>query len=168
MERQEEALEATPETEPKDDQEITVSVEEEEATRGETVDNVEFEEAIEEGDVEETADMSLLGEVLKLVDVYDPRFCVAVIAILFNPFFWNVVARWEHRTRGLSRLFGSPFLACYCLGFLIILLNVYRSHSMAVVMKAQARWEMLDRPEVFYAGVGLIVAGTLLVSWLGL
>ncbi|KAJ3596549.1 hypothetical protein NHX12_002954 [Muraenolepis orangiensis] len=37
-------------TEPKDDQEITVSVEEEEATGGETVDNVEFEEAIEEGD----------------------------------------------------------------------------------------------------------------------
>ncbi|KAJ3609494.1 hypothetical protein NHX12_024015 [Muraenolepis orangiensis] len=43
MERQEEALEATPDTEPKDDQEITVSVEEEEATGGETVDNVEFE-----------------------------------------------------------------------------------------------------------------------------
>ncbi|KAG7268386.1 hypothetical protein CRUP_026611 [Coryphaenoides rupestris] len=108
-------------------------------------------------------DMSLLGEVLQHVDVYDPRFCVAVIAVLFNPFFWNVVARWEHRTRGLSRLFGSPFLACYCLGFLIILLNVYRSHSMAVVMKAQARWEMLDRVEVFYAGVGLMVVGTLLV-----
>ncbi|KAJ3613297.1 hypothetical protein NHX12_019547 [Muraenolepis orangiensis] len=54
MERQEEALEATPDTEPKDDQEITFSVEEEEATGEETVDNVEFEEAIEEGDVEET------------------------------------------------------------------------------------------------------------------
>ncbi|KAJ3584868.1 hypothetical protein NHX12_013852 [Muraenolepis orangiensis] len=50
MEREEEALEATPDTEPKDDQEITVSVEEEEATGGETVDNVEFEEAIEEGE----------------------------------------------------------------------------------------------------------------------
>lgn len=54
MERQEEALEATPDTEPKDDQEITVGVEEEEATGGETVDNIEFEESIEEGDVEET------------------------------------------------------------------------------------------------------------------
>ncbi|KAJ3581052.1 hypothetical protein NHX12_017105, partial [Muraenolepis orangiensis] len=54
MERQEAALEVTPDTEPKDDQEIPFSVEEEEATGGETVDNVEFEEAIEEGDVEET------------------------------------------------------------------------------------------------------------------
>ncbi|KAJ3588226.1 hypothetical protein NHX12_011820 [Muraenolepis orangiensis] len=52
MERQEEALEATPDTELKDDQEITVSVEE--ATGGETVDNAEFEEAMEEGDVEVT------------------------------------------------------------------------------------------------------------------
>ncbi|KAJ3595425.1 hypothetical protein NHX12_004729 [Muraenolepis orangiensis] len=61
MERQEEALEATPDTEPKDDQEITVSVEEEEATGGETVDNVEFEKAIEEVDVEETVDTEVSG-----------------------------------------------------------------------------------------------------------
>ncbi|KAM4623381.1 phosphatidylethanolamine N-methyltransferase isoform 2-T2 [Polymixia lowei] len=107
--------------------------------------------------------MTLLEEVLKYIDVCDPRFCVAVIAIIFNPFFWNVVARWEHRTRGLTRLFGGPYLACYCLGFLIILLNVYRSHSMTLVMKAQARWEAMARVEVFYAGVALMVWGTLLV-----
>uniref|UniRef100_A0A8K9X0H5 Phosphatidylethanolamine N-methyltransferase n=1 Tax=Oncorhynchus mykiss TaxID=8022 RepID=A0A8K9X0H5_ONCMY len=76
-------------------------------------------------------DMSVMEDVLKHIDVSDPRFCVAVIAIIFNPFFWNVVARWEHRTRGLTRLFGGPYLACYCLGTLIILLNVYRSHRNA-------------------------------------
>ena len=38
------------------------------------------------------------------------------------------VARWEHRTRTLTRLFGSPYLTCYCMGFTIILLNVYRSY----------------------------------------
>ncbi|XP_071378481.1 phosphatidylethanolamine N-methyltransferase [Centroberyx affinis] len=60
-------------------------------------------------------------------------------------------------------MFGSPHLACYSLGFLIILLNVYRSHSMTVAMKAQARWEVLARTEVFYTGTGLLVLGTLLV-----
>ncbi|CAL8284769.1 unnamed protein product [Merluccius merluccius] len=35
--------------------------------------------------------MALLGEVLRHVDVFDPRFGVAVVAVLFNPFFWNVV-----------------------------------------------------------------------------
>uniref|UniRef100_A0A667XZY2 Phosphatidylethanolamine N-methyltransferase n=1 Tax=Myripristis murdjan TaxID=586833 RepID=A0A667XZY2_9TELE len=108
-------------------------------------------------------DMSPMEDVLKHVDVRDSRFCVAVIAIIFNPLFWNLVARWEHRTRRLSRLFGSPYLACYSLGFLIILLNVYRSHSMTVAMKAQARWEAMERTEIFYTGVALLVLGTLLV-----
>ncbi|KAM9560189.1 phosphatidylethanolamine N-methyltransferase isoform 5-T6 [Salvelinus alpinus] len=107
--------------------------------------------------------MSVMEDVLKHIDVYDPRFCVAVIAIIFNPFFWNVVARWEHRTRGLTRLFGGPYLACYCLGTLIILLNVYRSHSMTVAMKAQARWEVMASPEVFYAGAALMALGSVLV-----
>ncbi|XP_044035128.1 phosphatidylethanolamine N-methyltransferase isoform X1 [Siniperca chuatsi] len=108
-------------------------------------------------------DLTLMEELLKLIDFHDSSFCIAVIAIIFNPFFWNVVARWEHRTQRLSRLFGSPYLACYCLGFVIILLNVYRSHSMTVAMKAQARWELMDRTDVFYAGVTLMVLGTLLV-----
>ncbi|XP_055759869.1 phosphatidylethanolamine N-methyltransferase isoform X4 [Salvelinus fontinalis] len=107
--------------------------------------------------------MSVMEDVLKHIDFYDPRFCVAVIAIIFNPFFWNVVARWEHRTRGLTRLFGGPYLACYCLGTLIILLNVYRSHSMTVAMKAQARWEVMASPEVFYAGAALMALGSVLV-----
>ncbi|XP_032358714.1 phosphatidylethanolamine N-methyltransferase [Etheostoma spectabile] len=77
--------------------------------------------------------------------------------------YQSLVSRWEHRTRALSRLCGGPYLACYCLGFIIILLNVYRSHSMTVAMKAQARWEVMDRTDVFYAGVGLMVLGTVLV-----
>lgn len=99
----------------------------------------------------------------RLVDFYDQSFCVAVITIIFNPLFWNVVARWEHRTRSLSRLMGSPHLACYCLGFVIILLNVYRSHSMTLAMRAQVKWEVMDRTEFFYCGVILMMFGTLLV-----
>nr|XP_057917850.1 phosphatidylethanolamine N-methyltransferase isoform X2 [Doryrhamphus excisus] len=108
-------------------------------------------------------DLKVFEEVLRHINFHDTNFHIAVIGIIFNPLFWNVVARWEHQTRNLSRLFGSPYLACYFLGFIIILLNVYRSHSMAVVMKTQARWEMMDRPEVFYFGVLLIVLGSLLV-----
>lgn len=107
--------------------------------------------------------MTFVEEVLNHIRLLDSSFFVAVIAIIFNPVFWNVVARWEHRTHGLSRLFGSPHLACYCLGFVIILLNVYRSHSMTVAMKAQARWSVLERPDVFCAGVALMVMGTVLV-----
>lgn len=108
-------------------------------------------------------DVTLMEELLRHINFRDSSFCIAVIAIIFNPFFWNLVARWEHRTRQLSRLFGSPYLACYALGFVIILLNVYRSHSMTVAMRAQARWEVMDRTDIFYAGIALMVLGTLLV-----
>lgn len=35
--------------------------------------------------------------------------------------------------------------------------------SMTVAMAAQARWEMMDRADVFYTGVVLMVLGTVLV-----
>lgn len=38
------------------------------------------------------------------------------------------VARWEQKTRKLSQAMGSPYLACYVLGGVILLLNVLRSH----------------------------------------
>ncbi|XP_056222549.1 phosphatidylethanolamine N-methyltransferase isoform X2 [Seriola aureovittata] len=108
-------------------------------------------------------DLTLMEELRKHVDFGDSSFCIAVIAIVFNPLFWNVVARWEHRTRTISRWFGGPHPACYCLGFVIVLLNVYRSHSVTAAMKAQARWDVMDGTGVFYTGVALMVLGTLLV-----
>lgn len=108
-------------------------------------------------------DLAPARELLRLIDFQETTFCVAVAAIIFNPLFWNLVARWEHRTRSLSTLFGSPHVACYCLGFVILLLNVCRSHSMTVAMKAQPRWEALERTELYYTGVALMVVGTVLV-----
>ncbi|XP_074198053.1 phosphatidylethanolamine N-methyltransferase isoform X5 [Camelus bactrianus] len=138
------------------------------------------------------ADLCVMTRLLGYVDPSDPRFVAAVLAIAFNPLFWNVeardwgpeepgqrpppdprgrlkqgslprfcgrtwtsprpafscytlypslpgaaggkgargvrVARWEHKTRKLSRAFRSPHLACYTLGGAILLLNVLRSH----------------------------------------
>lgn len=37
------------------------------------------------------------------------------------------------------------------------------SRSMAAAMKAQSRWEAMARAEVFYAGVALLVLGSVLV-----
>nr|XP_023700216.1 phosphatidylethanolamine N-methyltransferase isoform X6 [Paramormyrops kingsleyae] len=73
-------------------------------------------------------DISAMVHVLQFVDLSDSRFWGAVLIIIFNPLFWNVVGRWEHWTRGLSRLFGGPYVALYFLASLIVLLNVFRSH----------------------------------------
>lgn len=36
-------------------------------------------------------DLALMEELLKYINFHDSSFCIAVIAIIFNPFFWNVV-----------------------------------------------------------------------------
>ncbi|XP_041085759.1 phosphatidylethanolamine N-methyltransferase isoform X2 [Polyodon spathula] len=108
-------------------------------------------------------DPSVMADVFHCIDLTDPDFCVAVLAIIFNPIFWNVVARWEHKTRGLTNLFGSAHTACYSLGFLIILLNVYRSHSFTEAMRKQPKLELLESPEAFYSGLAILGIGCLFV-----
>ncbi|XP_037347992.1 phosphatidylethanolamine N-methyltransferase isoform X1 [Talpa occidentalis] len=94
---------------------------------------------------------------LGYVDPLDPCFVAAVIAITFNPFFWNVVARWEHKTRKMSKAFGSPYLACYALGGAILLLNILRSHCFTEAMLSQPKMKSLDNPIAY--GVGLVLLG---------
>lgn len=36
-------------------------------------------------------DFTLMEEFLRHINFYDTSFCVALIAIIFNPFFWNLV-----------------------------------------------------------------------------
>ncbi|XP_058415502.1 phosphatidylethanolamine N-methyltransferase isoform X3 [Diceros bicornis minor] len=82
------------------------------------------------------ADLCVMTRLLGYVDISDPRFVAAVLAITFNPLFWNVVARWEQKTHKLSKAFRSPYLACYFLGCVILLLNFLRSH-----------WRLLRDPQ---------------------
>ncbi|XP_061764862.1 phosphatidylethanolamine N-methyltransferase isoform X2 [Nerophis ophidion] len=92
-------------------------------------------------------DLKVFEEVFKQINFHDSNFHIAVIAIIFNPLFWNVLP-------------STPLRHCAS--------TPGRGHtpptiSMTVVMKTRARWELLDRPEVFYFGVFFIVLGSLLV-----
>ncbi|XP_006174654.2 phosphatidylethanolamine N-methyltransferase isoform X7 [Camelus ferus] len=104
-----------------------------------------------------------MTRLLGYVDPSDPRFVAAVLAIAFNPLFWNVVARWEHKTRKLSRAFRSPHLACYTLGGAILLLNVLRSHCFMQAMLSQPRMQSLDNPTAYRAGLALLGVGSVFV-----
>ncbi|XP_058851976.1 phosphatidylethanolamine N-methyltransferase isoform X2 [Acipenser ruthenus] len=108
-------------------------------------------------------DTSVMADVFHYIDLTDAHFCAAVLVIIFNPIFWNVVARWEHKTRGLTNFFGSAHTACYSLGFLIILLNVYLSHSFTEAMRKQPKLELLESAEAFYSGLALLGIGYLFV-----
>ncbi|XP_070617560.1 phosphatidylethanolamine N-methyltransferase isoform X2 [Erythrolamprus reginae] len=105
--------------------------------------------------------MTLLSD---YVNVTDPYFIAAVLSIAFNPLFWNLVGRWEHRSRSLTRLFGSPYAACYFLGIVIISLNFLRSHCFEEAMKSQPKLPLLECLLGYYASLTLIAVGILLVT----
>ncbi|XP_014448400.1 phosphatidylethanolamine N-methyltransferase isoform X5 [Tupaia chinensis] len=75
----------------------------------------------------------------------------------------SLVARWEHRTRKLSRAFRSPHLACYFLGGAILLLNVLRSHCFTQAMLSQPQMESLDNPTAYRLGLAFLGVGVVLV-----
>ncbi|XP_042197189.1 phosphatidylethanolamine N-methyltransferase [Callorhinchus milii] len=104
-----------------------------------------------------------MEDILNYLNWTDKTFNVAILAIAFNPLFWNLVARWEYRTRSLSRLFSSSVTACCCLAAVILLLNMYRSHSFAEAMKIQPKLEALDNAGAFYVGLGFLLLGTVFV-----
>ncbi|NXO38831.1 PEMT methyltransferase, partial [Locustella ochotensis] len=108
-------------------------------------------------------DVAAMVQLFGYVDVTDTGFIVAVLSIAFNPFFWNVVARWEHKTRALSQVFGSPRAACYCLGTAILVLNCVRSHCFTEAMKSQPKLEGWVCHWTYYSGLAISAVGTLFV-----
>uniref|UniRef100_A0ABK0M3K1 Phosphatidylethanolamine N-methyltransferase n=1 Tax=Rattus norvegicus TaxID=10116 RepID=A0ABK0M3K1_RAT len=109
------------------------------------------------------ADLFVMSWLLGYVDPTEPSFVAAVLTIVFNPLFWNVVARWEQRTRKLSRAFGSPYLACYSLGSIILLLNILRSHCFTQAMMSQPKMEGLDSHTIYFLGLALLGWGLVFV-----
>ncbi|XP_004321168.2 LOW QUALITY PROTEIN: phosphatidylethanolamine N-methyltransferase [Tursiops truncatus] len=97
-----------------------------------------------------------MTRLLGYVDPSEPHFVAAVLTIAFNPLFWNVVARWEPKTREPSGAFGSPAPACCTLGGTILLLNVLRSTQ---AMLSQS----LDNPSAYRVGLALLGVGGVFV-----
>uniref|UniRef100_A0A8B9E3L9 Phosphatidylethanolamine N-methyltransferase n=1 Tax=Anser cygnoides TaxID=8845 RepID=A0A8B9E3L9_ANSCY len=112
---------------------------------------------------EKKVDVTAMAQLFGYVDMTDSGFIAAILSIAFNPFFWNVVARWEHKTRALSRVCGSPHTACYCLGTVILMLNCVRSHCFTEAMKSQPKLEGLDSHWAYYSGLVVLAVGTLFV-----
>ena len=63
----------------------------------------------------------------ELIDFSRPTFWVSVFSFLFAPLYWNTVARFEYKTRLITKLFcGANYLACYLLALSIFFLQIER------------------------------------------
>ena len=60
------------------------------------------------------------------MDLTNFSFLCSAGIIVWNPLYWNTVARWEYRTQGITKIFGSPLIGCYALALSIFLLGLVR------------------------------------------
>jgi hypothetical protein len=64
-----------------------------------------------------------------LIDFNDQLFQLSAAWFVFNPLFWNIVARLEYRTHFLTKLFcGSAYAGCYFLAIVIFTLGLARDY----------------------------------------
>ncbi|KIW31578.1 uncharacterized protein PV07_03212 [Cladophialophora immunda] len=94
------------------------------------------------------------------MDSSQPSLYVAAGAIAFNPIFWNIVARQEHKTHFLTKTFGSPHYGCYALAVTIFAIGVIRDSLYKTALEQQPIYPPLHQPEV---GVVLFLTGNVLV-----
>ncbi|KAL9985593.1 hypothetical protein ACROYT_G008015 [Oculina patagonica] len=88
---------------------------------------------------------------------------LAAFCIIFNPLFWNIVARWEYRTQALTRWFGSAERGCYALAVVICLLGLFRDYWFEEALRSQPIAVAMCADRVRICGTLLIVIGTVLV-----
>lgn len=72
-----------------------------------------------------------------------PSFYYAIVTIVFNPVFWNVVARLQFRTHFLSAAVGGAYRGCYLLALAIFALGIYRDHVYHQALLEQPTYQAL-------------------------
>lgn len=88
---------------------------------------------------------------------------LAAACIMFNPLFWNAVARWEYRTHSLTHYCGSAKRGCYMLAVVIVLLGLFRDYRFEKAISSQPIADVLCADHVQICGSLLILTGTVLV-----
>ncbi|SPO05033.1 probable OPI3 - methylene-fatty-acyl-phospholipid synthase [Cephalotrichum gorgonifer] len=99
-----------------------------------------------------------------LVDLDQRSLYISAFSIMFNPLFWNIVARQEYRTRILTRIFaGNSRAACYFLAATIFSLGLVRDYVYKSALADQPAHPALDTPAVKLVSYALFAAGNTLV-----
>lgn len=105
----------------------------------------------------------LLSNYSDYVDL-SPSLYYALATIVFNPVFWNIVARLQHKTHFLSAITGGAYNGCYLLAATIFSLGIYRDHVYHQALLEQPSYgPLLDSPIVQTLAVVTFTFGNILV-----
>jgi phosphatidylethanolamine N-methyltransferase len=73
------------------------------------------------------------------VDLNHPTLYIFLISATFNPLFWNIVARYEYKTKFMTNFFGNKYVGCVFLGCLIFSLGIIRDLLFEVAIYYQPK-----------------------------
>lgn len=93
---------------------------------------------------------------------------VACVIVMINPLFWNVVSRYEYKTRTVSKALGGPKRGCAALAACILTLNYVRTATFHKTVDQYGYWEPLNNRLVEALGYLIVTVGAVLVivsSW---
>lgn len=96
------------------------------------------------------------------------KVLVACVIVMINPLFWNVVSRFEYRTRTVSKALGGPKRGCAALAACILTLNYVRTATFHKTVDQYGYWEPLNNRLVEALGYLIVTIGAVLViasSW---
>ncbi|ODQ64543.1 phospholipid methyltransferase [Nadsonia fulvescens var. elongata DSM 6958] len=111
---------------------------------------------------------TFIERVISTVDISRPSFQKSMTTIIFNPLFWNLVARDEYKKKSISRFLG-PKYGCYLLALVIFSLGIVRDIFYHEALAEQlAIWEVfsIDKNVILLLktiGVLLFASGNILV-----
>ncbi|GAA6023528.1 hypothetical protein JCM10207_005705 [Rhodosporidiobolus poonsookiae] len=107
-----------------------------------------------------------MADLLSYVDLNQKSLWIATASILFNPIFWNIVARQEYKNKILTKLaFGNPYYGCYALAVTIFSLGILRDRLYQQALSDQPTHPFLHYTEVKLVAAALFaVGGTLVVT----
>ena len=100
--------------------------------------------------------------------VQNKKALIACVIVMINPLFWNIVSRYEYKTRTVSKVLGGPKRGCAALGACILTLNYLRTATFHNTVDQYGYWEPLNNDVVEALGYLIVAAGSLLVissSW---
>ncbi|CAO3649711.1 unnamed protein product [Cunninghamella echinulata] len=107
---------------------------------------------------------ALIDLVTDYIDFSQPTFYYALANILFNPIYWNIVARAEYRGQILTKLAGgSAYRGCAALGFSIFTLGIIRDILYKNALSYQPIHPFLQEDFIKAIAIVLFLTGNVLV-----
>ena len=100
---------------------------------------------------------------MELIDFSLPSLHTALLCIVLNPLYWNVMGRLEYSSGMISALFGgNKRRGCQVLAVTIFLLTTIRTHFFKLAISEQRTFSD-ECPELQALGIGFLIVGTILV-----